>query len=121
MSNSAQTNESKTFDFAAALYRIGDDRESLIEVIDMFLSDYPQALSRLRSAVQNLDAKETRAAAHYLKSALGNIGAMRSYDSAASLEKLAAADNLSSAKQGLDNLEVEIAAFLTEYDKFKQG
>ncbi len=63
-----------------------EDLSMTHEVIDLFISDAPERLRAIESAVAEQDAGALSRAAHALKGAAGNIGAVAMQEAAAALE-----------------------------------
>ena len=100
-------------DLATARGLAGGDPELLMELAEIFRSDSPQKLAELRDAVSRKDSAKTCQLAHYLKGALGNIGAMKAYDSAYELEKIGEEKRPDEAPVVLERLENEIDQILS--------
>lgn len=102
-------------DFPAAMDRVDNDRELYFELIDMFFDDYEDAIAALSTSIAQRNWKAVEGGAHALKSALGNLGAMTSYDAAFRLERAArspeSGNDLTKAK---GELEQEIGRFRKE-------
>ncbi len=64
------------------------------DLIDTFLSDSPQQIKSMRSALKSGDLESFRRAAHSLKSTAASFGAGRLSDLAFELEGMARANNL---------------------------
>lgn len=103
------------FDRELALSRVGGDTELLKEIADIFLTDYPQALTELRNAIETSNAPLLERAAHGLKGSVANFGASAAVDAALRLEKMGFTRNLSGAAheiavldEALNNLHGEL-------------
>jgi len=57
------------------LERVQDDKELLLELLDIFSDDFKQKRQSLQSAVNNSNQEEIKSIAHSLKGASGNISA----------------------------------------------
>ena len=75
-----------TFDKQVLLARIDNDLELLHELLTLFIEDAPQQLARIRTASESGDTTTLHRAAHSLKGACANIGAMALRSIAAELE-----------------------------------
>lgn len=64
-----------TFRRAAALDRLDDDAELLVEIIKQFLADAPAALAAIEGAIEREDGTALADAAHTLKGAAGYLAA----------------------------------------------
>jgi CheY-like chemotaxis protein len=96
------------FDATEILARVGDDRELLAELVEIYRTDTPMLLARLRAAVAGGDARGVEEAAHAIKGTVGNFGAPAAAAEAAALEKMAQAGGLEGADEGLGRLEREL-------------
>ena len=67
----------------------GHNRKVLIEVIDVFLTDAPAYLERIRIAAAVLDDSSIAAAAHALKGSAGLFSKGAAYEGARALEQAA--------------------------------
>ncbi len=101
-------------DFDGAMDRVDGDRELYFELIDMFFEDADRNLESLQQAVKNQDCKQVESLAHSMKSALGNLGAMSSFQAAFALEKAGRAGDVS-------NATADYQIFKGEIEKFKQA
>lgn len=108
----------KTFDFEAALDRCDGDRDLLKELIQMFFSDYSQSLEQLSSAVQDNNSLGVDRGAHAFKSALGNLGAMKAFESARKLEFAGKNQDKASFQDLFTEFKNEVEAFRAEGMKF---
>ncbi len=102
------------FDLEELLERLGGDRESVAELIDIFLDDAPPRVAALREPITDLDA--ARRTAHTLKGASGNMAAHAASEAAARLEAAAVQGNLAAVEaarvevvQEMDRLFAEMA------------
>jgi two-component system, sensor histidine kinase and response regulator len=81
-------------------------QEGLFERLALlFLQEAPADIVRLRGALAAGDAPEARAAAHKIKGGAAAVGAAAVSSTAALLERVADAGDLSSAGQGIVRLE----------------
>ncbi len=98
------TVQEQLFDRQAALARVGDDEELLVELVRIFLDDYPQSLSAIDEAVAKRDARKLERAAHTLKGAVANFGAEPVVQHAFALERIGKTGDLSHANENLRQL-----------------
>ena len=101
-------------DRAELLNRLGDDRELIAEVVDLFVADRATLLGDLRRALSANDPKATREAAHRLKGVLATLAASAAAASAQRLEELARKGDLGAVPSMLDGLEREVDAAQAE-------
>ena len=88
-------------EYDAAMDRVDNDSELYFELIDMFFEDCDESLSTLKVAVEQSNFSEVEAVAHAMKSALGNLGGMASYDAAFELERAGRESDASAPLQDL--------------------
>lgn len=111
--------EYAVFDKDAAFERVDNDTELYFELIDMFFEEYPGHLEALSAAVSEKDFVTLEKSAHALKSALGNLGAMTSYDLSFKLEQGGRDEVFDGMEEYLAALQREVAAFKEEVEKHK--
>ena len=93
---------------AAALDRVGGDKDLLEEIAQLFLESSPGMLMEIQAAVAAKDPKGLEQAAHALKGSIGNFGAHLAFQAAFRLEKLGRTGKLSGAEQAYRTLEAEM-------------
>jgi CheY-like chemotaxis protein len=97
---------SDVIDFSDLAER-GMDKEIIIEVVPLFISDNKIQLENLASAVKKGDENQIRSLAHAIKGASANVGAARIAELALKLEKKASSKDLSDAQELLDKIRAE--------------
>jgi HPt (histidine-containing phosphotransfer) domain-containing protein len=100
-----------SFDPAALLERVEGDAELLREIVDLFAADSPRLLEELRQASASGDADLLKRAAHTLKGAASNFGAVAVVDIARDLEMMGREGNLTGAPAVCGRLEQTLRAF----------
>jgi two-component system, sensor histidine kinase and response regulator len=105
---------SEVLDRTVALARVGGDEELLKEIAELFLEEYPRALSEIHQALDAGDSKALERSAHGLKGAVANFGARAVVDAAFELEQLGRAQELGPATEALLHLEQALAALHEE-------
>ncbi|MCP4592822.1 MAG: response regulator [bacterium] len=95
-------------DVSGALERLGGDRELFTETVEVFLENLPEAIRELRSAVAQSDGQRLRMAAHSLKGAASNIGAVATCETAYRLERQGECEALATAETDLATLEAHL-------------
>ncbi len=96
------------FDRAAALDRMADDEELLLEVIEAFMEDAPRQMAMLRRNLEASDAQEMGRTAHGMKGAAANLGAERVREAALHIEDAGKAEDLSNADTLVGVLAAEL-------------
>jgi two-component system, sensor histidine kinase and response regulator len=114
----SHTTKSPVFDLAAALDRVEGDRELLQELVNLFLEEYPQLVKEIREGLRCQDAKLVQRPAHSLKSALGNLSAVRSFEAAYRLELLSRDAQLSELETAFILLEDELSTLRSAMQPF---
>lgn len=104
------------FDLAQAMRVVGDDREILREVIDVYLEDLSEMMKTLDAAFGKDDAESVELHAHSLKGASANVGGQRVRAVAYEIEKAGRAKDLDLARSHWEALEQE-AERLSEHLK----
>ncbi len=102
-----------------SIERFGGDTELYKELLNIFLEDYPEQMSRIEESIDKEDAERLTRDAHKLKGAVGNIGADNIYNLVYELEqtgkegKFDPARNLTAKiREAMKCLEDEIDEFL---------
>ncbi len=80
-------------DLKDVLDRVQDDKELLLELLDIYIEDFVNKRKDLGEAVSASDFTKIKEVAHSMKGASGNISAKRMYDSCLKLEQLARANS----------------------------
>jgi signal transduction histidine kinase/DNA-binding response OmpR family regulator len=96
------------FDLEEALARVDGDRGLLVELVEIFLDEYPTTLVALQTAVAAKDSHGVYQAAHTLKGSVGNFGATTAMEASRALEMLGRQGELSEATAALTVLEEEL-------------
>ncbi len=92
-------------------------RDVLGKVVEHFLRQAPEDVSRMRAALEEGDAQKLRSLAHGLKSASANLGAVEFSASCARLESLTREGSLSAAPAFLQSLEDSLPALLDALER----
>ena len=95
-----------------ALSQLGDDRELLFEVVEMFLESLPGLLDNLKTASEKADASAIASLAHSIKGAASNICAEPIRATAATLEQ--------NGRSGqIEDTQAAVTEICQEFDKVK--
>ncbi|TAN71046.1 MAG: response regulator [Methylobacter sp.] len=87
--NTQDLPETEAWDESAALKRLDDDHDLLIEMIDLFLEEAPIQLTELAAALSRADLLALADAAHAIKGMAGHFCAEKTISLAVSLEQAA--------------------------------
>jgi HPt (histidine-containing phosphotransfer) domain-containing protein len=106
------------FDMDGLLARVGGDRKLMADIVRLFLEDYPARLAKIRAAIDANDASALRIAAHGLKGAAGNLGAVAVYEATSALEQIGADGHLDAARGVWERLLSDLDTFVAEVRPF---
>jgi HPt (histidine-containing phosphotransfer) domain-containing protein len=109
---------SPAFAVEIALERTGGDRKLLEEIIGVFLTEIPNWMRELGSALRRGDAVEVHRIAHTVKGAVDSCGASRAYDAAMVLERMGRGGEFDDAMTVFATLEREIERVLPELSAY---
>jgi HPt (histidine-containing phosphotransfer) domain-containing protein len=104
------------FDTHAALERVDQDKELLLELCQMFFAQQDASLSALQSALRADDLASARELSHSMKSALGNLGAMQAYRIAQQIELSCKEEQGAAAREAVHSFELALADFRKAVD-----
>jgi HPt (histidine-containing phosphotransfer) domain-containing protein len=103
-----------SFSFQAVAARLGDDRQLLRELIELFLAECPGMIEAIGAAIAASDAAALRHAAHALKGSVANFGATPAVAAARKLEKIGIEGDLSGAAAAFSELTQALDDFRRE-------
>ncbi len=98
---------SETIDLAALLTQVENDWDLLGELIELFLESSPRLLAEAEAGMARGDSQTIERAAHALKGAMQNIGAVPAAAAALELEEIGRAGEISQAERSLAKLKRE--------------
>jgi HPt (histidine-containing phosphotransfer) domain-containing protein len=87
---------------------MGDDRDLLRELAEIFLLESPRLMGEIRAAIAEGDPRKLKSAAHSLKGSVDNFAAKGAFEQALRLEMLGRHGKLSGAQEACAALESEI-------------
>jgi two-component system sensor histidine kinase/response regulator len=96
--------------------RVDGDTELLMEIMDLFISDYPRLMLNIKNAIAQKDSKVLEQNAHALKGSVGNFSANSVFDIALSLEVMGRNNDMSNVEGTYINLEREIKRLMLAFD-----
>ena len=111
--------EAEDFDLNGALERVDQDKELFFELFEMFFEDYEAQAAAIRESIEQSSGKGLEESAHSIKSALGNIGAMKAFEMAYTLEKIGRSESLDGASEKFDELIKLIETYRLKVEQFK--
>ena len=99
------------------LERVQDDKELLVELLDIFVTDYHEKRQALEEAFNNKDYRTIEHVAHFLKGSCGNISAAPLRAIFLELEQKGKDQNVDDPQKYLDEIDTkfeELAAYIGE-------
>ena len=113
----------QSLDLKEFLDRVQDDKELLLELLDIFSKDFKEKRKHLDSAVKSKDYEQLRSIAHSVKGASGNISAKAVRAICMTLEDMGKNQHLNGIEQLLVDLDKQFEILqgrITEIkDEFK--
>jgi len=97
----------EALDVEDVLIRVQDDKELLIELLDIFEGFYPEKRELLDTLIKEGNLSEFKDVVHSIKGAAGNISAKALHDSCLKLEKMALEKDIESITKTLPDLDVQ--------------
>jgi PAS domain S-box-containing protein len=113
-------NPAPVWDQRHALSGVGGDEHLLREIAEMFLQEYPQAVSDLRRALAGRDAEMLGRFAHRLKGEVGCFGAGQSVSALVKLEDDVGQHDFVRISRAVDEVERALARFRQALEEFCQ-
>ena len=101
----------EAFDYNKVLAVTGGDKELAVEIIGIFREQIPKLLGDIQNAVETGDTVKLQQAAHTLKGASGNVGALMIYEVALFLETVGENNEMFQAADLLEKLKTAVQAF----------
>jgi len=105
------------FDLEALRNRLGDDEEAVREIVDLFLVETPDLVSRLRSAAVAEEWGVVARLAHTLKGASANFGAVALAALAGEMEQAAKDPNNAGLQTLLSKMDLEFKELKQHVEK----
>jgi PAS domain S-box-containing protein len=115
-----ESQQGGAFDEAAALENVGDDRDLLSELAEIFVRDCAALVGNIEAAVTQANATQLRCAAHALKGAVDNFGATATFTAAQRLESMGRDGDLNGAHEALKTLRKEIDRLLPQLQRYSR-
>ncbi len=96
-------------DIPSALDRIGDEKDFLLELLEIFEVDYREKIVRLREAVAGEDFGILMEIGHALKGASSNLSLLPLQEACRNMEEAGKGRDIESAREALSRMETEHA------------
>jgi HPt (histidine-containing phosphotransfer) domain-containing protein len=98
---------SEIIDLKDFMERVQDDKELLLELLDIFQEDFVGKMQAMQEAVKSGDIAKIKEVAHSLKGASGNISAKEMHTNFLKLEGAAKNSDLTQAALILKDIDVQ--------------
>jgi CheY-like chemotaxis protein len=110
-----------SIDQEALLADFGHNRKVLKEVIDVFLTDAPVYLDRIRAAAAALDDSSIAAASHALKGSVGLFSRGAAYEAARALEQAARTGDAGANDVRLHEIDSALKKLCVDLEAIRQS
>ncbi len=97
------------------------DKETILEIIEIFFDEYPGRVKQLNTAIEDQDSELLRTSAHSLKGVISHFYAEEPRNLAKELEKKGAAKDFEGTEQIKDKLLNQIEQMLEELGQIKKN
>jgi len=108
-------------DMPELLARVCEDRELLMELLQLFQESFPRLRDALQLAAESGDANQIEKAAHALKGMFAGLSMKQASQLAAQVELAARADDLPQVHETMAKLIREEAGLLVAVESFVAG
>ncbi|MBI3602429.1 MAG: Hpt domain-containing protein [Candidatus Omnitrophica bacterium] len=107
-------------DLADVLERVQNDKELLLELLDIFQEDFVGKRQALAEAIAKKDFTTMKEVAHSIKGSSGNISARRMHETCSQLEQLAKTNNSIGMEDLLKAIDSQFEAIKANAIKLKK-
>lgn len=109
--------EEPIVDWDEALERVAGSQETLDELVEIFLEQWPQMMDEIEQGVARADHATLRRAAHTLKGSAAIFGARPVADAANQLSQMAKHQHLDDAEAALRELQDQMDRLVPELER----
>ena len=106
-------------DLAEFKERVQDDIELLLELLDIYSSDFVEKRKLIQEAVEKKNFEQIKSVAHSLKGASGNISAKTMRECFLKLEEMGKAGSMSGAPELLVQIDQIFSALSKRFEQLK--
>lgn len=103
--NNAESSTAPALDWDEALERVAGDRQTLTELVEIFLEQWPEVMDEIEQGVARKDQPTLRRAAHTLKGSALIFGAKPVAAAADELSEMARKNHMEHAEDALRELQ----------------
>jgi HPt (histidine-containing phosphotransfer) domain-containing protein len=104
-------------DSLKSLGMAADDKPFVNEIIELYFAEVPSLLTKIKTAIDNLDFQTLKVEAHTFKGASANVGASGVSAICSTLEQKAKSDSGEGLQEDYKNLEALLEVTKIEFDK----
>ena len=116
--NGRQMEDNIAFDKDEILKRFDGDEGFLSELVEIFINDIPEQLSRIKEAVDNRNSNDLEKSAHKLKGAVANFVENAVFETALQLEMMGRENRLNGAEEAYGTLVKEVECLVNALKEF---
>ena len=116
--NGRQMGDNIAFDKDEILKRFDGDEGFLSELVEIFINDIPEQLSRIKVAVDNRNSEDLEKSAHKLKGAVANFVENAVFETALQLEMMGRENRLDGAEEAYGTLVKEVECLVNALKEF---
>lgn len=109
--NNESVKVDKIIDRVNAFARVGNNWESLQEIVEIYLKYSEEQLLQLKNAIQAGNIEKIKNLAHTIKGSVGTLGSVNAFESAYNIEKAGKDEDFSNMDKLYDKLNKEIKIF----------
>jgi len=109
----------EAIDVVEFLERVQDDKELLLELLDIFIEDFQEKRKLLGEAIGQQDFESIRSISHSVKGASGNISAKPIRALFIKVEEMGKNNDLTGADELLSTIDVEFTALTDRISNLK--
>lgn len=106
-------------DLNELLERVQDDKELLVELLDIFVEDFQEKDKQLAAAIEQKNYDQIKSIAHSLKGASGNISAKALREVCIKIEEMGKANDLTGAADVVADMGKEFEALSSRISEVK--
>ena len=106
-------------DLPELLERVQDDKELLIELLDIYVTDYQEKRILIAEAIEKNDFEQVKSIAHSLKGASGNISANQLRENFLKFEEMGKNNDFSNAQETIENMDQQFSALANRINEVK--
>ena len=110
----------EVLDLKELLDRVQDDKELLLELLDIYADDFRNKRKLFESAVRNKNCDELKNLAHSLKGASGNISAITLRGLFTTIEDMAKRNDLNNMDGMMNTVDKSFEQLLTRIESIKK-